>query len=113
MIGDRELIFSETFVIPFGGNARFDINSNATAFAIQLELTLGDGDPNAAWKLENDVFVVRLTNLRPNFGEGGGILSPVKIGQIGTKPLGLVIAVQNLNKSHVVTVNLLLGGSYV
>ena len=113
-IGNREVLFNRTFILPIGEEATFDtpIGPPGIRIVIKFESNPPDqGQPGATWVFADQV--LRMTFKGWNNSLGTSLRKPAKLGDLADgRPFGFNIVHYLIGEVHFLTFELYAGGTY-
>ncbi len=112
-IGDRESIFSRSFIIPVGEDAKFTVplGSPEITFILRfLDDKDGGSPPMANWIYEANVFTITFSNWRNSLG--AALQKTALLGDIGGKKFGFNVVNYAIAEVNFLTFELYNGGTY-
>jgi hypothetical protein len=112
-IGDRESIFSRTFIIPAGEDAKFPVPIGTPEIHVVLrfeELAPEKKAAETSWSLADGVLTIIFRGWKN--GLGSSLTKPAKLGMIQDKPFGFNVVHHHLGTINSVSFELYLGGTY-
>jgi len=112
-IGDKEVVMTQTMVIPDGETAFFDfsINSEPIQISIVFETNnVPDSERKINWKLEDGI--LRMTFIGWRNSLGTSLIHPAKIGELNGQPFGFNLMHFLVGTVNLVTFQFYIGGTY-
>lgn len=110
-IGERELVFSATFLIADREVARFEVPVGDQRFPVRLQFIPSENDPVARWRYEEGVLHLRILGWSSSVATSLAV--PMQFGEVGGKTFGFTLVHQKvLPSNNLATVQFLTGGTY-
>jgi hypothetical protein len=124
-IGDKEIMFLETFIIPTGEIVEFTFSPthpevgplnivNQVTLKVKVKVADTEGTVTAAWDMDNNeqqFLMITLPDVKGNLGQST-LGKPMKVGEFNGRNLGFNMALSAAGSSSVVTLQLMSGGAY-
>lgn len=115
-IGDKALVFSQTFVVPDSVTAKITVPLESTPrgkefLTVHVRFDPSRTEDKASWHVENNVFKLEFFGWHGQIGSS--FEKPVRIGDVNGKPLGFTVAHQKVSDvNNLVTLQFYVGGAY-
>src|SRR5712664_2826246 len=111
-IGDKQLVFSETFLLSDDEVALFEVQVSSTnTVKVSLLFSPEPSESMARWNLEDDILKLSFQGWRSPLGMC--TQQPVRLGDVDGESLGFAVAQRLVGqKINLVTLQIYRGGSY-
>lgn len=110
-VGDRQLIFSETFLLADNEVAHIEVPLGSGSLAVRIRFEPSTNDATGRWRFENNVLIMDFSGW--NNPLGVCLTKPARIGDVEEKPLGFTVAQQKVGQvNNLITLQFYIGGTY-
>jgi hypothetical protein len=112
-VGNREVLFNRSFIIPIGEEAVFDtpIGAPGIKIAIRFDDNSSELSPGATWAFADKILRITFKGWKNSLGTA--LKKPAKLGDLGDgRPFGFNIVHYFIGEVHFVTLELYAGGTF-
>ena len=110
MIGDKTIIFSDTFLVPDGDICKLSVELNPP-LQIEIEFQPNGTEQKIIWKNNNEILHIIFSGY--NSPNGIVPIKPVKLGKYATgEAIGLLFFLQHIGTINNLVITFLKGGKY-
>jgi hypothetical protein len=112
-VGNREVLFNRSFIIPIGEEAIFDTPFIAPGIKIALHFDDNSSEPSpvANWAFTDQILKITFKGWKNSLGTA--LKKPTKLGDLGDgRPFGFNIVHYFIGEVHFVTIELYAGGKF-
>ncbi|HEX4122165.1 MAG TPA: hypothetical protein VH619_16225 [Verrucomicrobiae bacterium] len=112
-VGDREVLFTQSFMIPGGEQAAFDVIKAGVKVILRFaENPIDPNKPATSSTFADNVLTITLTDFRNQ--QGTAFKNPRKLGNLGDgRPFGFNVVHHLFGTLNFVTVQFYAGGDYL